>query len=356
MIFAVPSAPTARQEIEDAIETSLERLEHRLLPLGDGAHALASAIRRATTGGKRFRPLLVAAAYDTLDGDGVNLSDLWRISAAFELLHTAFVVHDDVIDHDLERRGIPNVGGEFRQRGLDKGADETGASLLGTAAGILAGDLLLHEATRLVALSNVPAEMRADLVTLVEDAVIVSTAGELADVENSITSADLDPMTILQATRDKTAVYSFSAPLQAGAVMAGADDATLHALERFGERLGLAYQLIDDLIGAFGSPEVSGKDEGCDLREAKKTHLISLARETASWPEVSEALAQAHTGPVAIRVAQTALANSGARKALERLVYDTLDEAVNIVSMSTLPTDCKTMLIELVDMVAERVP
>ena len=72
MIVAVPSAPTARQEIEDAIETALERLEYRVVPLGEGARALASAIRRATTGGKRFRPLLVAAAYDTLDGDGVE--------------------------------------------------------------------------------------------------------------------------------------------------------------------------------------------------------------------------------------------------------------------------------------------
>jgi geranylgeranyl diphosphate synthase type II len=356
VIVAVPSAPTARQEIEDAIETALERLEYRVGPLGDGARALASAIRRATTGGKRFRPLLVAAAYDTLDGDAVALSALWQVAAAFELLHTAFVVHDDVIDHDLERRGIPNIGGEFRQRGLKRGADEAGAALLGNAAGILAGDMLLHEAGRLVALADVPAAMRAELLRLVEDAVIVSAAGELADVENAVSAGDVDAMTVLAATRDKTAVYSFSAPLQAGAVMAGASEAALHALERFGERLGLAYQLIDDLIGAFGTPAVSGKDEGCDLREAKKTHLISLARETEDWPEVSLALAQAHTGPVAIRAAQAALSASGARKALERMVYETLEEATMIIEGAMLPSACKAMLLDLVDTVAERVP
>jgi geranylgeranyl diphosphate synthase type II len=355
-VIILPAAPTAREEIEDAIETALERLEHRMIPQGEGARALASAIRRATTGGKRFRPLLVAAAYDTLDGGAVPLSGLYQVAAAFELLHTAFVVHDDVIDHDLERRGIPNISGEFRQRGIDKGADDHGAALLGDAAGILAGDLLLHEAGRLVALADIPAKMRATLMTLVEDAVLVSAAGELADVENAVSAGDVDPMTVLKATRDKTAVYSFSAPLQAGAVMADADDAVQHALERFGERLGIAYQLIDDLIGAFGSTAVSGKDEGCDLREAKKTHLISLARETENWPEVSEALAQAHTGPVAIRAAQAALSASGARLALERLVYDTLEEATLIVTGSTLPSSCQMMLLDLVDSVTERVP
>ncbi len=355
-MITLSTTPTARAEIDAEIDAVMARLTRRLREHGEGAEALASAITRATAGGKRFRPLLVIAAFDTLRGDDAHRAALYQVAAAFELLHTAFVVHDDVIDHDLERRGVANVAGEFRTRGLTRGADATGAALLGDAAGILAGDLLLHEAGRLVALSELPTRVRSDLLGLVEEAVLISAAGELADVENAVSAEEVDAETILRTTHDKTAVYSFSAPLEAGAVLAGADGPVRAAMERFGQRLGLAYQLVDDLIGAFGSAEQSGKDEGCDLREAKKTHLIVLARETESWPEVSEALALAHTGPVAIRAAQRALSESGARSRLEDLIRGTLDEARAIVSASTLPHDCKTMLYDLVDAVQGRVP
>jgi len=355
-VIALATTPAARHHIDSAIEGALSRLDRRLGQHGDGARALASAIRRAAEGGKRFRPLLVVSAFDTLGGPDIARAALYQVAAAFELLHTAFVVHDDVIDHDVERRGMPNIGGEFRSRGTERGADAAGAALLGDAAGILAGDLLLHEAARLVAMAEIPAELRSELLLLVEDAVLVSAAGELADVENAVSAGDVDADTILRTTHDKTAVYSFSAPLEAGAVLAGAEAPVRHALQRFGQRLGLAYQLVDDLIGAFGSAATAGKDEGSDLREAKKTHLIVLARESESWPEVSDALANAHTGPVAIRAAQTALSASGARVRLEQLVRDTLDEARGIVAASTLPDECRAMLLDLVDAVQERVP
>ena len=355
-MIALSTTPAARADIDAAIDSALARLDGRLGSLGDGARALASAIRRATDGGKRFRPLLVVSAFDTLGGPDIGRHALLQVAAAFELLHTAFVVHDDVIDHDIERRGMPNVGGEFRSRGTARGADAAGAALLGDAAGILAGDLLLHEATRLIAMAEIPAALRSELLLLVEDAVLVSAAGELADVENAVSAEEVDADTILRTTHDKTAVYSFSAPLEAGAVLAGVDAPVRHALQRFGQRLGLAYQLVDDLIGAFGDAAAAGKDEGSDLREAKKTHLIVLARESENWPEVSDALAHAHTGPVAVRAAQRALSASGARLRLEQLVRDTLDEARGIVAASTLPGECQAMLLELVDAVQERVP
>jgi len=355
-MISLASTPTARAGIDAAIDRALSRLDARLGAHGDGARALASAIRHAADGGKRFRPLLVVSAFDTLGGPDIARSALFDVSAAFELLHTAFVIHDDVIDHDLERRGVPNVGGEFRDRGHARGADAAGAALLGDAAAILAGDLLLHEAGRLVALAEIPGPLRAELLGLVEEAVLVSAAGELADVENAVVAGELDAETVLRTTHDKTAVYSFSAPLEAGAVLAGAEAPHRCALQRFGQRLGLAYQLVDDLIGAFGTAAASGKDEGCDLREAKKTHLIVLARESETWPEVSEALAQAHTGPVAIRAAQAALSESGARRRLEDLVRDTLDEARAIATASTLPEGCQDMLLALVAAVEERIP
>jgi geranylgeranyl pyrophosphate synthase len=356
-VIDTPSAPAAQAGIDRAIAGALSRIDERLSGMHDtGADALSAAVRRAAAGGKRFRPGLVVGAYEALGGTG-DRDDVYAVAAAFELLHTAFVVHDDVIDHDTERRGVLNVGGEFRARARARGADAAGAASLGDAAAILGGDLLLHEATRTIALTRLSNEVRADLLDLFDDAVIVSIVGELADVENALVPGDaLDADAILLATHNKTAVYSFCAPLEAGAVLAGAPTSSRTTLRRFGQRLGLAYQLVDDLIGAFGTARQAGRDEGGDLREAKWTPLIALARESSAWPEVSDALAEAHTGPVAVRAAQRALSASGARTRLEALVTDTLDEAADEVSSSLLPDSARSLLRGLVDAVRERIP
>lgn len=345
-----------RAAIDDAIDAALHRIHDRADPLGPGFRALADAVGRAAVGGKRFRPALVVASFEAFGGAPDDTPGLYPVAAAFELLHTAFVVHDDVIDHDLLRRGIPNVAGEFRARGHERGADAAGAALLGDAAAILAGDLLLHEACRLVALAELDSALRAGVFALLDDAVHVSAAGELADVENSVSPCVAGTDELLDAAFNKTAVYSFRAPLTAGAVLAGAPEPALEVLAAAGGRLGLAYQLVDDLIGAFGSAEQAGRETGGDLRASKRTPLVALARASADWSAVSDALAAARTGPVAVREAQRALEASGARDELRALVGRTLDDARFAARDPLLPVPAGDLLRDLADRVEERVP
>ncbi|HWI30984.1 MAG TPA: polyprenyl synthetase family protein, partial [Microbacterium sp.] len=286
--------------------------------------------------------------------DATNTPALYPVAAAYELLHTALVVHDDVIDRDTVRRGIPNISGEFRTRASDHGADARGSALLGDTAGILAGDLLLHAAQRTIALAEVDDPTRRRLLDHLDDAVVVSAAGELADVEHAI--LDGAPDAILAATHDKTAVYSFCAPLRAGAALADADAESDAVLRNFGARLGLAYQLVDDLIGAFGSDFQAGRPEGADLRGAKKTPLIAFARDTGSWADVEGALAVAHTGPVALRRAQAALESSGARRRLQEMIHETIGEARAIIEAANLPEQARRMLRQLASAVEGRIP
>jgi geranylgeranyl diphosphate synthase type I len=348
--------PASRTGIDDAIDASLRRIRHRAIELGGGFEPLADAVGRATTGGKRLRPALVAASFLAFGGDPDECPSLYSVAAAFELLHTAFVVHDDVIDHDTIRRGIPNIGGEFRLRARERGASAAGAAVLGDAAAILAGDLLLHEASRLIALADVPPSVREGLFGLLDDAIYVSAAGELADVENAVTPDYAEAEAILDATFNKTAVYSFSAPLCAGALLAGASADAIAALDAEGGRLGLAFQLVDDLIGAFGSSAQAGRDEGGDLRESKRTPLIALARQTATWSRVNEALAVAHTGPIAVRDAQRALEDSGARRRLRTLIDDTLESVRTAAKSPAFPLPARPLICELADRVEERIP
>ena len=349
-------SPSNRSAIDHAIDASLRRIGDRAVALGTGFEALADALTRAATGGKRFRPVLVVAAFRAFGGEPDDAPALLPVAAAFELLHTAFVVHDDVIDHDTVRRGIPNIAGEFRLRARAAGADAAGAALVGDAAAILAGDLLLHEAARLIALAEVGPQTRGALFGLLDDAIFVSAAGELADVENSVANSDVAAETILDATFNKTAVYSFSAPLCAGAYLAGAGPESIRALDEAGGRLGLAFQLVDDLIGAFGSAEQAGRDAGGDLRESKRTPLIAMARQSTAWPRVNEALAVAHTGPIGVQEAQRALEDSGARAQLRTLVDATLDDVRTAALDPSLPREVGELLYELSSSVQERIP
>ncbi|WP_294981381.1 polyprenyl synthetase family protein [uncultured Microbacterium sp.] len=350
----------ARQRIDAAIDGALERLERRAAPLGDGAQALAAATTAAAADGKRLRPALVVAAYRAFGGstDALHTAGaaVWDVAAALELLHTAFVVHDDLIDRDLERRGIPNVAGRFRTRAHSFGASADQAATVGDAAAVLAGDLLLFEATRLVASVAIDAPARAALLQIMDDAILVSASGELADVEHAARADYPETDALLGAAHDKTAAYSFEAPLLAGAVLAGASDAARAQLSLAAADLGLTFQLVDDLIGTFGSRRQAGRDPGADLREAKRTPLIALARDTAAWPRVSSALAVAHTGPIAVRRAQRELEASGARADLVALIHDRLRRARSRAASPSLPPAVVALLAEVANTIEERIP
>jgi geranylgeranyl diphosphate synthase type I len=350
----IPSADDPGLDI--AIDGSLARIRERATELGPSFGALADAITLAAQGGKRFRPALVMAAFDAFRPDGADASAALSVAAAFELLHTAFVVHDDVIDHDTMRRGVPNVGGAFRQRGYADGADAEGAALLGDAAAILAGDILLHEAFRLVAMAPTDPATRDRLLTLLDDAVLVSAAGELADVENSVATRFPSRAATLDTAFNKTAVYSFRAPMQAGALLGGADAEAIRVIGDAGGSLGLAFQLVDDLIGAFGSSAQTGRDSGPDLRETKRTPLVALARESAEPARVDESLALARTGPVAVREAQLVLEASGARDRLAGLVADLLGEARTLSRHAVLPDRAGALLRKVADGIERRIP
>ena len=110
----------------------------------------------------------------------------------------------------------------------------------------------------------------------------------------------------------------------AGAALAGASVGTRDALAAAAADLGLAFQLVDDLIGTFGTRRQAGRAPGADLREAKRTPLIGFARGGNAWPQVRSALALAHTGPIAVRRAQRELEASGARDEVVVLVGDAL--------------------------------
>jgi geranylgeranyl diphosphate synthase, type II len=328
---------SAPAPFEVALERVLAEGLDRARATGDEQHALWAALADATRGGKRFRPALLAAAYDALGGaDQVAAGHL---GAAVELLHTAFVVHDDVIDDDHVRRGRLNVSGTFRQGALDEGAAPQVATHLGLTAGILAGDLALAAAIRTVATCPVDTATTVRLLDLFDRALHTTASGELADVRFSTGTAQPSLGEALTMEEQKTSAYSFELPLQAGAVLAGAADDVVERLGEAGRMLGVAFQLQDDLLGVFGDPRVTGKSAVTDLREGKQTPLMAYARTTPLWAGIAAHLGSAELTEEDAEIVRCLLVECGARDFVEGLAADYVVGACTILEELQLPLE-----------------
>jgi geranylgeranyl pyrophosphate synthase len=320
-----------------------------------GTHyaALWESLEQQSAGGKRVRPRLVWSAYRGFGG--IDRALATRVALSFELLHTAFLIHDDLIDRDTIRRGSPNVAGRFAERALAHGADERASAVWGETAAVLAGDLALSRAHREIAMLQVEGGRREALLDILDRAVFISAAGELADVVHSLRGAAPGLEAVLSTLEHKTAVYSFEAPLAAGATLAGAHPDGVAALSRFGRLVGIAFQITDDVLGVFGDPTVTGKSASADLREGKQTALIAHAATTASWPAIAERFGDPTLDDTAAVVLRETLRDCGALDAAKQLAEEHVTLARFELDTAELPADLKAELGDFAQRAMERV-
>ncbi|MER1995937.1 MAG: polyprenyl synthetase family protein [Arthrobacter sp.] len=274
--------------------------------------SLWEAIERNAAGGKRFRPRLLLLAYRQLGGTDPEAGA--RLGAVYELLHNAFLIHDDVIDRDVLRHGVPNVSGHYGNKARRAGASPDAARHTGMAAGLLAGDLALAGAYRLHGTIETNREIQARLDAILDHAVFSSIGGELLDVEFARSAEMPSADEVLTVARRKTSVYSFEAPLQAAAVLAGAPPPAAPALAAFGCDAGIAYQIADDVRGTFGDTAATGKANTGDLREGKRTVLLAYAASKPQWEQILKLIGTDDMTEEDIRQVRGLLDECGARE------------------------------------------
>jgi octaprenyl-diphosphate synthase len=210
----------------------------------------AAAKQLVLAGGKRVRPLAALLVTRACGGDAARAIPL---AAAVELIHSATLLHDDVIDEGEERRGRP-----------------ASRVLWGNLVSVLSGDLLLTSALELVEGAAVPGALADTLATMQR-----LIAGEVAQLK-ARGREDLGIEGYLEIVRGKTASL-FANACRAGARVAGADSGVIEALGRFGEHVGVAFQIVDDVLDLEGIPHEVGKRLGHDLAEGKTTLPLALA-------------------------------------------------------------------------------
>lgn len=258
-------------------------------------------------GGKRLRATLLVQSAALFDASAEQQPSVIDAAAAIELLHTYFLIHDDIMDDDDMRRGGPSVHAAL--------AKQTGSQRLGQGLAILAGDLADSLKQILLTGMDIDDSRRHKI-----DRIF---AAMHLDVVHGQTLDMLRNSPALEIAARKTASYTTIGPIAAGAAAAGASKPEIDRLAALARPLGIAFQLRDDLLGVFGDPKSTGKPIGTDLKENKQTFLLEQGFARANPDQkkrINFVLGRPDASVEDLNAACDALAACGAKTACESRV------------------------------------
>jgi geranylgeranyl diphosphate synthase type I len=345
--------------VNHALESFLDRAGPVVTRIGPELEPVTAATREfVLAGGKRLRP---AFCYWGWRGAGAADSDgVLQAAASLELLHACALIHDDVMDASDTRRDRPSTHRQFADLHL-KGGWRGDPESFGASAAILLGDLCLVWADQMFGecgldpaaidrARGIYAEMRVELM-----------AGQYLDVLASVlrepdSAAGIERA--LRVARYKSAKYTIERPLQLGGALAGAPAGLLTAYSAYGLPLGEAFQLRDDILGVFGDPALTGKPAGDDLREGKRTALVTLAEqraEPAAAAQLSALLGDPDLDAAGVATCRQVISECGALAEVEELIVRRGAQAREALDAPTLDHAARRSLEALAAAVTDRI-
>jgi geranylgeranyl diphosphate synthase type I len=324
--------PTVQREVEGRLlgflDAKLEASRGRGQEVTD---LFTSIYDLCARGGKRLRPALLLAAYRGAT-TSKELDPAFDAGVALELLQAYLLIHDDWMDQDDVRRGGPSVHAHLGRRFRSKDKGDRAAILAGDLAAALALEALGRvdcAPRRSQAIVNCFAEMQQDAVM-----------GQQLDLIGK--GKNVEHMYAL-----KTGSYTVRGPLRLGALLGGANAKLLLSLDRFAIPAGIAFQLKDDLLGAFGDPSATGKPRGSDLKAGKNTVLLQLALKRAKGADLG-AIKSVRGNPRAsdrqIARATEALEHCGAQRLVQARIEELCRAAENALDTPRIRTPGRELL------------
>ena len=291
-----------------------QRLTTSVALVGDVSQYIIAA------GGKRLRPQLLLLCCGALGYTGTHRLTM---AAVVEFIHTATLLHDDVVDDSTLRRGLPTANARF-----------------GNPASVLIGDFLYSRAFQMMVQVQ---EMR--IMRVLADATNVIAEGEVLQLMN-MHNADLTEADYLQVIRSKTSKL-FEASAQVAAILAKSSPAVESACATFGQALGTAFQVIDDVLDYAGDASVLGKNLGDDLREGKCTLPLITAMQLAPPEDAATIRHAIEKGDVdALEAVASIVKRTGALDAAMRSAQSEISRALGAANL--LPAspyvDCMVQL------------
>ncbi|NCU40336.1 polyprenyl synthetase family protein [Candidatus Saccharibacteria bacterium] len=298
-------------------------------------------------GGKRIRPYLTIVGNDGFD------DKILPVAVAQELVHVAMLIHDDVIDQDDVRHGEKNISGIYRDV-YSNYVNTDRAAHYANSTGILAGDVLLSEAYRLLYKVDYSENTKRLIAEQLASSVFEVIGGELMDVEATfVDDIGFDPNDIY---RYKTAGYSFIGPLLVGAYCQDTDSQICEILEKYAASIGIAFQMQDDLLDLYGDIVDTGKLSNiADLREGKRTALVAFHEQlmNESHAKNFKYFGKSIATNGLLQKIKLDMVESGAKQKTENLILEYLQQAR--IQLDKIPDSFrKTALVELTSRIEAR--
>ncbi|MCH6158901.1 polyprenyl synthetase family protein [Streptomyces marispadix] len=310
-------------------------------------------------GGKRTRPAFLWWGWRGCGGapHGAGAEAALKVATALELIQGCALIHDDLMDGSLLRRGAPAAhvafANQHRAAGLRGNPDTFGVS-----AAILAGDLALVWADDLFETAGLDSRARRAVAPAWQAMRTETIAGQYLDLYGQGTGVD-SPEESLRVAYLKSGLYTVERPLHLGAAMAGADPDLIAALRRAGRSAGVAFQLRDDLLGVFGGSGGTGKPAGDDIRDGASTYLVAIALQRArahgrdeAEGQLRAALGNRDLPAEELRQIQDLLTALGAVAAVEARIGQLTASALTVIDQADLLSPADQRLSALVREVA----
>ncbi len=303
---------------------------------GDPSNLYSAASYLIKNGGKRLRPYLVIKSCQLLSG---QVNQAIPAATAIEMVHNFTLVHDDIMDNDELRHGVPTVHIKF-----------------GIPLGILAGDLLFSRAFEIISRPYVykSGNIGMNLVATLAKACTDLCEGQALDISMSKSRKIPSEVQYIKMIEKKTSSL-FVASCAMGAIAANKSISDIKRLSTFGKNLGIAFQIIDDLIGVIGDPKITRKPVGNDIREGKKSLPIVMALRRAGIRE-KKTILQVFGNPLASKKDLEEAVSTISALGIENTIRQKALDHSNIAkkSISVYEGSARKELLSLLDFVVER--
>ncbi|MHA1298412.1 MAG: polyprenyl synthetase family protein [Candidatus Helarchaeota archaeon] len=305
------------------------------------------------SGGKRLRPISLIFSYKGKGGE--NIEEISKLSICVELLHNASLIHDDIIDHDQTRRGQPafHISSQiWYDHNINQINEVARQEDFGIAMGILGGDYLIDLGLEPILLSNFPLESINSAVSYYQQAFHELLNGVLYETYlQNLPLNTVSEMNYLEMVAGKTAAL-FEKSILIGALFADHTEKDKHYLSQFAISLGKAFQIRDDILGAFGIKKKIGKPTDSDIREGKKTLLAIYANKENS--KVQELLGKPGITEQEIETVKKLFEETNALEKTKQKALNLADKSKAALNKISFSREIKEFFLELINYVQFR--
>ncbi|QQG43045.1 MAG: polyprenyl synthetase family protein [Candidatus Daviesbacteria bacterium] len=304
---------------------------------------LAKTLSDNCGGGKMLRGSLVKLGYELAGGK--NLTEILKPAVAVEIFQTAILAHDDIIDQSPLRRGKPTI---YKQLGGDH---------YGISQTIALADIGFFLSVKLIAESNFDKDKKNKALSHFAQTVINTGLGEVLDVELPHIKEDRVDKDVITIHKLKTSYYTIIDPLTLGAILGGAQEETLKVIAKFGENLGIAFQITDDILGVFGDEKTLGKSVTSDIEEGKNTLLITYALQQATGAQkqvLDRYYGQGKIGEKELEIVRAVFKETGSLDNSRQEALKYVTQAKAVIPKITQESKYSQLLSQMADFLVER--